>query len=89
MNTKRRFEHSRLLQHDRPQGAVRTVEEVRTEFELSGISITAWAKEFGFSPSTVASVLRGDRGYRIGRSHQVAVALGIKAGFIVGDPKRV
>lgn len=61
---------------------VKTAAEVRGEFALKGQAITVWAREHGFTPSLVFEVLRGRiRGTR-GKSHEVAVLLGMKEGVI-------
>jgi gp16 family phage-associated protein len=89
MNTKRYIEHNEVCQESQQLNAIRTAEEVRSAFDFAGVSISAWAKEYGFRPSTVNAVLRGDRRARIGKSHQIAVALGIKNGSVVTDPRMV
>lgn len=66
-----------------------TPDEARAALANAGISIAAWAKANGFSRSTVAAVLRGDRIPRIGQSHRIAVALRMKNGVIVDDPKKL
>lgn len=56
-----------------------TLEEARSWFEAAGVPITDWAKQRGFAPHLVYSLLSGrTRGCR-GDAHRVAVALGIKA----------
>jgi gp16 family phage-associated protein len=63
--------------------AVRSIEEVRTEFAKTGTSISAWARENGVQARTVFYVLNsGGKAYR-GEAHKVAVLLGIKRGEIV------
>lgn len=56
----------------------RTPDEVRATLNARGISITRWANENGFKVTTVAAVLRGARGTRIGEGHRIAIALGMK-----------
>lgn len=52
------------------------------------ISVTQWAVSNGFSPNLVFEVLANRRNPTRGQTHKIAVALGIKAGEIVTDPKR-
>lgn len=67
---------------------LRTPEEARAAIERTGVPITQWAIANGFSPNLVFEVLAGRRNPKRGKTHQIAVALGIKAGEIVTDPKR-
>jgi gp16 family phage-associated protein len=59
-----------------------TPEEVRAEFIRHGISVAEWAKEYGFCPAAVSSVLSGKLKCLRGRSHEIAVRLGMKDGVI-------
>lgn len=47
-------------------------------FRANGVNVRAWAKERGFDPGLVYSVLRGERKCIRGKTHEVAVALGLK-----------
>lgn len=67
---------------------LRTPEEARAELKRKGVSVTAWSVANGFSPNLVFEVLAGRRKPTRGQTHQIAVALGIKAGEIVTDPRR-
>jgi len=60
----------------------KTVEEVREEFDRKGDSISHWAVENGFSPSLVYRVLRGTDIPKRGKSHDIAVKLGLKQGEV-------
>lgn len=61
---------------------LRTTEDVRRDFERRGMSVATWARLHGYSPFCVYDVLLGrTKGLR-GESHNIAVALGIKAGSI-------
>jgi gp16 family phage-associated protein len=53
-------------------------------FERSGISISEWSRVNGFSAILVYQVLDGQRKCRRGQSHQIAVALGLKQGVVMG-----
>ena len=55
--------------------------------EFMGVPITQWAIANGFSPNLVFEVLAGRRKPTRGQTHNIAVALGMKAGEIVTDPK--
>lgn len=56
----------------------------RKLFEVSGISVSEWARKRGFSAILVYQVLDGQRKCRRGQSHQIAVALGLKQGVVMG-----
>ncbi|MGV3725083.1 DNA-binding protein [Hydrogenophaga sp.] len=55
------------------------ISRARSEFRQAGVSISDWAKQHGVPPSLVYSVLSGKSQCTRGRSHQVAVLLGLKA----------
>jgi gp16 family phage-associated protein len=61
---------------------MKTLEEVRNELSKKGITLTAWAREHGFALSTVHRTIRGEGKGRYGKSHKIAVLLGIKDGEI-------
>lgn len=48
------------------------------QFRQQGITVATWAKERGFNPRLVYSILRGDRKCTRGQSHQIAKELGMK-----------
>lgn len=58
---------------------MKQVEDVKREFEDAGISIREWAEANGYNPRTVYAVLGGALKCRRGISHDIAVALGLKA----------
>jgi len=58
-----------------------TEEEARALFKAKGINVADWARERGFSVELTRMVLAGKRKCVRGQSHQIAVALGIKAGI--------
>ncbi|MFT0531623.1 DNA-binding protein [Castellaniella hirudinis] len=68
---------------------LRTIEEVRAEFQASGTSISQWAVANGFSPISVYHILHGRRQGVRGESHNIAVKLGLKEGVISRQPSRV
>lgn len=61
---------------------VKSVEEVKREFLFSGMTIAQWAKEHGYPYSSVQQVLSGKSLNIRGKSHEIAVLLGIKEGVI-------
>jgi gp16 family phage-associated protein len=62
----------------------KTAEQVKEDFLRQGISISGWAKQHGFSKSTVHRVIAGETHNRWGKAHKVAVLLGMKDGVIGG-----
>ena len=60
---------------------MKTAREVRDEFEQKGESISEWAIDNGFAPSLVYRVLTGDSMPKRGKSHDIAVLLGMKNGL--------
>ena len=68
---------------------LRTADEVRQWLSYQGITVSQWAREHGFSISLVFEVLAGRKKCRSGRSHNIAVLLGMKHGEITSKPARV
>lgn len=64
---------------------VKTIEEVKKEFDRKGMSFGAWAKERGIRPGVVYDLISGRQVGRRGQSHKVAVMLGLKEGEVVED----
>ena len=57
---------------------MKTIEQVKKEFRQSGETVSEWARKHGFQPQKVIALLNGNiKGHR-GKSHEIAVALGIK-----------
>ena len=57
---------------------MKTVEQVKKEFQRTGVTVSEWARKHGFQPQKVIALLNGNiKGHR-GKSHEIAVALGIK-----------
>lgn len=61
---------------------VKTAEEVRAQFNRIGKPVSAWAREHGYKQNLVYEVLRGAVLCRRGKSHEIAVLLGMKDGEI-------
>jgi gp16 family phage-associated protein len=57
--------------------------QARKWFDQTGTSVAQWAREKGYPVSVVYRVLSG-RVTKRGKSHEVAVLLGIKSGVIAG-----
>jgi gp16 family phage-associated protein len=63
--------------------SLRTPEQVREEFVRCGVSIAEWSRANGYSPQLVYRVIQGSNASR-GKSHEIAVRLGIKNGEFNG-----
>ena len=61
---------------------MRTSQEVRSELQKRGLSIADWARQNGFTPELVHQVLNSNRVPVRGKSHEIAVKLGLKDGII-------
>lgn len=59
--------------------SIRTPRQVRNEFRRCGVSIAEWARANGFPPPLVYRVIKGAEPTR-GKSHEIAVRLGMKKG---------
>jgi gp16 family phage-associated protein len=66
-------------------GRLRTPEEVRADFRRRGKTIRSYAKAKGVSEQLVHAVLSGLAKGHYGRSHEIAVDLGLKDGVITDD----
>lgn len=61
---------------------LKTSQQVREEFDSTGDSISDWAVTHGYSPSLVYRVLRSKELPKRGKSHDIAVELGMKSGKV-------
>lgn len=61
---------------------MRTPNEVKQELLQRGLSIANWARQNGFSPELVHQVLNAKKLPIRGKSHEIAVKLGLKDGVI-------
>lgn len=59
--------------------------KIRDDFRSKGISISDWSIANGFPPNLVYYVLAGRRNPTRGRTHCIAVKLGLKRGEIVQE----
>ncbi|MDO6646518.1 MULTISPECIES: DNA-binding protein [Acinetobacter] len=64
---------------------MRTSQEVRSELQKRGLSVADWARQNGFTPELVHQVLNSNKIPVRGKSHQIAVKLGLKDGVIEPD----
>jgi len=67
---------------------LKTAAAVRAEFNFKGESISDWALARGFSPNQVFNVLAGRNKGKRGRSHKIAVLLGLKRGALPPENHR-
>ena len=56
----------------------KTIEQVREDFKKKGQCIAIWARENNFTPDLVYRILNNNRVPIRGKSHEIAVKLGIK-----------
>jgi gp16 family phage-associated protein len=68
--------------------AVKTIEEVKKEFDRKGLSFSTWAKNHGLRPGAVYDVISGRQAGRRGQAHKVAVLLGLKEGELPDNYQR-
>ncbi len=59
--------------------ALRTAEQARQWLIDNGLSVTAFAEQHGLDRNAVNNALRSSSKCRIGKTHDAAVALGMKA----------
>lgn len=67
---------------------LRTHTEARAWLDYQGISIAQWAREHQFADSLVREILAGRKKCKRGMSHNIAIALGMKAGVLTTRPGR-
>lgn len=67
-----------LVIHSYTCVTMQTLDQVRELFEINGESIAQWARQRGFSPALVYRVLRGETTAVRGKTHEIAIALGVK-----------
>lgn len=61
-----------------------TPEQVKAKFRANGVTLSAWARQHGYSPRKVIRLLNGYEKGHFGQSHEIAVKLGLKP-----DPDRL
>ncbi len=64
---------------------MRTTQDVKNELQKRGLSIAEWARQNGFTPELVHQVLNSNKTPMRGKSHAIAVKLGLKDGIIEPD----
>jgi len=57
---------------------IKTIEEVKKDFDENGMTVADWARNRGFSLPLVYSVLNGRNPARRGESFRIGVALGLR-----------
>jgi gp16 family phage-associated protein len=72
---------------------LKTPKDVLAEFDKSGVSIAAWARERDLPVYAVRGILSGKFKGRRGIAHNAAVMLGVKDGALIqvggfGKPKK-
>lgn len=68
---------------------LRTHEEARAWLGYLGISVSQWARDNKMNQSLVYEILAGRKKCLRGKSHNIAVLLGMKAGVMTDKPARV
>ena len=68
---------------------LRTPEEARAWLGYLGISVSQWARDHQMNVSLVYEILAGHKKCLRGKSHNIAVLLGMKAGVMTDRPGRV
>ncbi|MBI0095229.1 MULTISPECIES: DNA-binding protein [Gilliamella] len=61
----------------------KTIEQIKKEFLFSGMTISQWSKVHGYPYHSVQQVLSGKSNCSRGKTHEIAVLLGLKEGEIV------
>ncbi|CAE6871886.1 hypothetical protein R69746_08489 [Paraburkholderia aspalathi] len=61
---------------------LKTLKEVRAEFDRCGISVSGWAVKHGIPRNIVNGVLQGRLKGKRGHAHNAAVLLGLKDGVV-------
>ena len=59
-----------------------TPEQVKENWLEKGITGADWARDNGYTPRQVSTVLNGQIKGRFGKGHEIAVKLGIKKGTL-------
>lgn len=59
-----------------------TAEQVKAQFRQRGITFTRWAEDHGYTRNEVYRVLNGQVKANYGKSHEIAVKLGLKSGNV-------
>ncbi|WNC95477.1 DNA-binding protein (plasmid) [Paraburkholderia sp. FT54] len=62
--------------------ALKTLEDVRAEFDRCGLSVSSWAAKHGIHRNIVSGVLQGRLKGKRGHAHNAAVLLGLKDGVV-------
>ena len=57
-----------------------TPEQVKAQFHTKGMTFSQWARDNGYRPNAVYRVLNGFDKANYGKTHEIAVKLGLKVG---------
>lgn len=57
----------------------KTPEQIKKDLRAKGITLKQWAEQHQYPTAEVYKVMNGERKGHYGRSHQIAVALGLKS----------
>lgn len=61
----------------------KSIRQVKENFSSTGKSIADWARENNFPPALVYKVIKNKKIPQRGKSHKIAVKLGLKEGKIM------
>ena len=61
---------------------LKSVDQVKAEFNYKGITMSQWAREHNYPYYIVQHVLSGQSKFTHGKAHEIAVLLGLKEGVI-------
>lgn len=61
------------------QEKIKTPSQIKAEFRAKGETFAHWAKVNGYDPTHVSRILNGTIKASYGKSHEIAVKLGLKA----------
>lgn len=62
---------------------MKTPEQVKAEFEAAGVTMKDWCEAHGIDRYVVTDLMRGVRKGIRGKSHEVAIMLGLKDGAVI------
>ena len=77
------YQHCIYKEDHMKQKPLKSREDVLSDLSKKGLSIAELSRQIGYDRMTVYSVLHSDKPCRFGKSHKVAVSLGIKSGELV------
>lgn len=63
-------------------GFLRSVEDIKRDFDERGINAAEWAREHGLKPGVIYEIFSRRSSCKRGEAHRAAVLLGLKEGVI-------